>query len=63
MIVIILLLKSGVDNEAVELGDVNVSEKPPIENGNGVKGNDERDPNIHIETEKEQSKVNFDDIP
>ncbi|XP_060600137.1 Na(+)/citrate cotransporter-like isoform X3 [Ruditapes philippinarum] len=53
----------GVDNEAVELDDVNVSEKPPIENGNGVNGKDERDPNIHIETEKEQSKVNFDDIP
>ncbi|XP_045170886.2 Na(+)/citrate cotransporter-like [Mercenaria mercenaria] len=57
--------KKGIDNEAVELEDVNVSEKPPIENENASNGNlkNETNPNVYIETEKDKTKVNFDDIP
>lgn len=47
------------------MDDVKMSEKPIIDNGHAVNGDVETkiEPNVYIEDENEQTKVDFDNIP
>lgn len=57
--------KKGAENKALEMDDINVTDKPPMDNGHVANGDVEakKEPTIYIEDENEQIKVDFDDVP